>query len=95
MSRPRTVILAYHRIFEGNAFRIVLLEPLIGRIQLDFVIVNVRHHLAEVAQVDQRAAGQAVAEMLDLRPVGIVDITAGLARYFNRIDLRRFLLSSA
>jgi hypothetical protein len=33
-------------------------------------------HLAEIAQADQRAAVRAVGEMLDLRPVRIVDVAA-------------------
>jgi hypothetical protein len=32
--------------------------------------VHVRHHLGQVSHVDQRAADIAIAEVLDLRPLG-------------------------
>jgi hypothetical protein len=39
--------------------------------------VHVRHHLGQVSHVDQRAADIAIAEVLDLGPLGALAADAG------------------
>jgi hypothetical protein len=59
------------------------------RCRVWFLAVHMRHHLGEVAHIDQRAADGTVSEMLGLRPVQIVHIDASVARQLLRsFDVR-------
>jgi|SRR5882757_1836680 hypothetical protein len=59
---------------------------------LNFLIVNVRQQLTEVAHVEIRPADRAIAEMIGLRFYGVIGIEAGIARnvgHLFRASFRR------